>query len=456
LIGAAVDPLPGEEKQAMDHRNFDALTRAAMAEGGTRRALLRLLAGGALAGVAARLGLTEDAAAKSRKHKQAKGKQQRTAEAQRHGYGQLQAEGKRKKKRKKKRPTSPGSAAFACPGAARCQLLHEDTFNQTVALEACPGEGDGRALCAAATQHADFGALVAHLRATGFALAGDPDPLIDFYDVRQDGTRVEDVFLLRFAKDASGETVLLRYGEDPDGQQAAYAFLQQGETPTAVLAVDDDGTVTRTPVGTGGSSGANRTPARRARRAGGVGAESHDPDGPYNGQADDLCRECSVVCKVLGSIECNALVLLLSGGSAGTGAVLSPLCTKPAEAGCPSFCNSMLEALLQDDPKNCGACGASCGTGQHCCAGVCNGNQCCSDAPPPCGTCSVAVCREGGWLCQPTDGHCGRDWDSGEDICCPPGSGCDVSGKCCGLPGGCVCPIGYSPCPGWPQGCCKG
>jgi hypothetical protein len=66
----------------MDHRDFDALTRSALAAGGSRRALLRLLAGSALGGVAARLGLAEDAAAKA-KRRQAKSKQEQKGQGAR-------------------------------------------------------------------------------------------------------------------------------------------------------------------------------------------------------------------------------------------------------------------------------------------------------------------------------------------------------------------------------------
>jgi hypothetical protein len=57
----------------MDHDGFEALTRAAASEGATRRRVLRLLTGGMLGGVAARLGLAEDAAARHKRKRKKKG-----------------------------------------------------------------------------------------------------------------------------------------------------------------------------------------------------------------------------------------------------------------------------------------------------------------------------------------------------------------------------------------------
>jgi hypothetical protein len=51
----------------MDHEQFDDLTRTVVGEGGTRRALLRLLVSGVLGGLAARLGLDEVTAAQKAK-----------------------------------------------------------------------------------------------------------------------------------------------------------------------------------------------------------------------------------------------------------------------------------------------------------------------------------------------------------------------------------------------------
>lgn len=53
----------------MDYGPFDALTRSVVRDGGTRRAVLRLLAGTTLGGFVGRLGLTEVTAAKGKKHK---------------------------------------------------------------------------------------------------------------------------------------------------------------------------------------------------------------------------------------------------------------------------------------------------------------------------------------------------------------------------------------------------
>jgi hypothetical protein len=88
--------LPRQEKEAMEHRDFDDLTRSMSGEHGTRRAMLRLLAGGALGGLIARLGLSESAEANAKKREQHKSR------AERQQTGPLHAEGRRNKKRKKK------------------------------------------------------------------------------------------------------------------------------------------------------------------------------------------------------------------------------------------------------------------------------------------------------------------------------------------------------------------
>ncbi len=87
----------------MDHEYFDDLTRSAASGEGTRRAVLGLLAGGAMIGIAARFGLTQVAAAKA-KHKQTKSKQQQKSRPERKAHGELQAEGKHKRKKRHKKP----------------------------------------------------------------------------------------------------------------------------------------------------------------------------------------------------------------------------------------------------------------------------------------------------------------------------------------------------------------
>jgi hypothetical protein len=84
----------------MDQQTFDALARSVGALAGTRRALLRLMTGGALVSVAIRLGLVvKEAGAIARKPKP-RTKHDHDAAAKR--QGQLHAEGKRKKKRRKR------------------------------------------------------------------------------------------------------------------------------------------------------------------------------------------------------------------------------------------------------------------------------------------------------------------------------------------------------------------
>jgi hypothetical protein len=125
---------------------------------------------------------------------------------------------------------------------------------------------------------------------------------------------------------------------------------------------------------------------------GGVRSESHDPDSPHNGQADALCRVYAVVCKAPGNIRCNLLVLVLSKENKAIAAALSPVCAKPAEARRTTYCNSMIAPLLEDDPKNCGACGASCGGDTAAPAGASTAGA--APRPPASSACSVPVCVE--------------------------------------------------------------
>jgi hypothetical protein len=109
----------------MDHGHFDDLTRSAVRDGGTRRAVLRLLAGGAFGSLVARLGLSETTEAKPKRHK-SKPKPKRTPQAERKAQGQLQAEGKRKGKKgqgkKKPKPPQPPCSLdkFRCPDERTC------------------------------------------------------------------------------------------------------------------------------------------------------------------------------------------------------------------------------------------------------------------------------------------------------------------------------------------------
>jgi hypothetical protein len=81
----------------MDNEHFDAMTRAMAGVTGPRRVMLRLLAGGALAGLAARIGLSGEAEAK--KHGKRHGEREHP--------GHLQAAGKGHKKHKNKHHPKP-------------------------------------------------------------------------------------------------------------------------------------------------------------------------------------------------------------------------------------------------------------------------------------------------------------------------------------------------------------
>jgi hypothetical protein len=119
----------------MDHGQFDALTRT-VGDGGTRRAVVRLLAVATLGGFVARLGLADVTAAKGKKHK-AKSKRQRKSQAERKAQGQLQAAGKHKGKKRHKKPKPPPVPDPPCPdGKGLCP----DGKTCVYIDECCPGQ----------------------------------------------------------------------------------------------------------------------------------------------------------------------------------------------------------------------------------------------------------------------------------------------------------------------------
>jgi len=87
----------------MEHRDFDDLTRSMSGAHGTRRAMLRLLAVGALGGFVAHLGLGEAGEAKAKQKRK-----RRKPDTRSRPTGGLQTEAKRnKRKRRDKKPKPP-------------------------------------------------------------------------------------------------------------------------------------------------------------------------------------------------------------------------------------------------------------------------------------------------------------------------------------------------------------
>src|SRR5215213_6675073 len=87
----------------MDQAQFETLARQMAGGEGTRRAVMRLLAGGALAGLEARLGFIQIATASN--------SLKRKRQAEQKPHGQLVAAGKHKKKRRKKQAAPVGCGA---------------------------------------------------------------------------------------------------------------------------------------------------------------------------------------------------------------------------------------------------------------------------------------------------------------------------------------------------------
>jgi hypothetical protein len=137
----------------METESFDALTRQLSVAGSSRRVLTRTLAGallgGAWAGVAARFGLAEPAAAKPKRHR-AKPKAKHKAHPQRPAHGQAQAEGNHKRKKHHKSPAPPPPPPSplpplppGCQNCNECQMCQDGACVPDPALAGVPCQGSG-------------------------------------------------------------------------------------------------------------------------------------------------------------------------------------------------------------------------------------------------------------------------------------------------------------------------
>jgi hypothetical protein len=116
----------------MEMDRFDALTRTLSTADASRRQALRalgsLLLSGTLGGVAARLGLAEDAVARPKKRHKAKAKRHHKPQAERKGRERLQAAGKHHKKHKNKhhdKPKDPPPLPPGCQHCNECQMCQD-------------------------------------------------------------------------------------------------------------------------------------------------------------------------------------------------------------------------------------------------------------------------------------------------------------------------------------------
>jgi hypothetical protein len=144
----------------MDQQTFDTLSRSVGEHAGTRRALLRLVAGSALAGVAARFSRLESEAAKTHKHEtsgRAKQAHRAAGRSARHSPAGVHTEGKGKGNGKHRRRHAPPKD----PQQPKPQLCPVDCTDEggkccsdgscVSRLLCCPGEKSCGERCVAAT-----------------------------------------------------------------------------------------------------------------------------------------------------------------------------------------------------------------------------------------------------------------------------------------------------------------
>jgi hypothetical protein len=125
----------------MDDCHFDRIVRLLAGEGETRRGVLRLLTGGALGLLTARLGLAEDARAKKPKRKPRRRPARMRSKTK--PQGSLQAEGKRRGKKGKKKPKDPPPLPPECRDCTECQMCQDGGCVPDTALDGvrCLGSG---------------------------------------------------------------------------------------------------------------------------------------------------------------------------------------------------------------------------------------------------------------------------------------------------------------------------
>src|SRR5215212_3852748 len=150
-----------KETESMDQTTFDALTRSVVSEAGTRRAVVRLLAGTVLGALTAHLSPAEGAAGKAKRHSaKAKSAHQEPGHRSPKRRGQadphqnaargVQSEGKHKGKDKGKHhkqtpqdPTPLPPLPPGCEGCNECQMCQDGACVPDSALAGVPCLGSG-------------------------------------------------------------------------------------------------------------------------------------------------------------------------------------------------------------------------------------------------------------------------------------------------------------------------
>lgn len=201
-------------------------------------------------------------------------------------------------------------------------------------------------------------------------------------------------------------------------------------------------------------------PAARPVCDGGACVECTGEDDDFCGD-DEVCDEDSRTCVRTCTVDTDCE----TGRICTAGACVEGCRSDRPCLGDATCCNDAC-VDLETDPRHCGVCGTTCGTGESCCAGDCTNT---STDPLRCGTCDRACDATNGTAscaggvcditCDATHGDCDSDADTGCEVDLRTATDCGACGEPCavnhGTPscasGTCAigsCDTGYLDCAG--------
>jgi hypothetical protein len=333
---------------AMETEQFDDFARRLSREDSSRRSVLRALgrtlASGAVAGVAARLGLVETAEGeqKTRKAKSRK----RASQSRRKAHGQVRGEGrgKAKGKGKGKKPhrnppplPPPSPLPPECAFCNGCQMCQDGACVRDPDLDGvrCEGSGSNCGYCQG-----------------GFCAASTAPSCPD--------------------------GICPQRGECCSGQKRC----PDAESPTGFACVGEDACC----------------PDQKKCDGGCIYRQDCCPE------ERPTCGQCGEIC-VNGAWQCSALKACASG-SCLTPDQCCPEEWTCADGSCVAQDECCADERRCPNGA-CVSKSACCDGDKLCLGGECIANdECCPNDAPPCGECEVAVCENGGWGCQRTSGCC--------------------------------------------------